>query len=334
MSSKPKSSKAKPAPKAAAERYDWLSKLRCPACGHGRLAKQAARKGDWGAWGVPGLRCPQCRESYPVVDGGVLRMIPKGDLSRYAYWEQLHSQWKAADIIALYKRRFAYPEPFLLSYYAMPRLARRLGWKAEESLELGCQWGSNSLTMHQLGVAKRVWLLDISVTALKAALQYYQAFGLKPFAIQAEIHQLPFHDGAIDLTLSGGLYEHFVDDEQAQVVAENCRISKRVLCQVPESTLTYWAYRRLYSWLKGGWPFGFEVPVGWDRLQALFTRPPFRLAGRDWHDLPSAARMLAGERWAWARQITARPKLLFLFRHDAVIAVERHAQPVARGRGV
>lgn len=313
----------------AGQRYDWLSKLRCPACGHGSLRAQAPKRGDWGAWGVPGLRCPKCREDYPVVEGGILRLIPRGDYGRYAYWEQLHSKTSAEEVAAMYKRRFAYDEGFLLSYYAMPRLARRLGWQATESLELGCQWGSNSLTLHRFGVAERVWLLDISVVALKAALRFFGQFGVKPFALQAEIHHLPFHDGAIGLTLSGGLYEHFVGEEQAQVVAENCRISQRVLCQVPESTFAYWAYRRIYSALKGGWPFGFEVPVSWRRLAQLFTRPPFRLAGRDWHDLPSAARMLAGERWAWARRFTARPLFLYLFRHDAVIAVERSAPGAA-----
>ncbi|HTB21329.1 MAG TPA: methyltransferase domain-containing protein [bacterium] len=320
--------KKKRASAAPAERakggYDWLSKLRCPACGHGSLAKLAPRAGDWGAWGVPGLRCPKCRERYPVEEG-VLRLIPQGDYSRYAYWEKFHSTVTAEDIAALYKRRFGFDEAFLLSYYAMPRLARRLGWKAEESLELGCQWGSNSLTLQRFGVTERVWLLDISVFALKAAVRFFRLFGVTPYAIQAEIHKLPFKDAAIDLSISGGLYEHFVGEEQEQVVEENCRISRRVLCQVPESSAAYWGYRRLYSLLKGGWPFGFEVPVSWGRLKALFTRGTFRLAGRDWHDLLSAVRMVVGEKRAWARAVTARPFFFYLFRHDAVIAVERRA---------
>jgi uncharacterized protein YbaR (Trm112 family) len=314
------------------KRGHWLSKLKCPACGHARLATLASKKGAWGAWGVPGLKCPRCREVYPVEPPGVLRLIPRGDYSRYAYWEKMHSQWTAEEITALFKRRFAYAENFLLSYYAMPRLARRLGWRVGDSLELGCQWGSNSLLLHRFGVAQRPWLLDISVHALKSAIRFFGAFDVVPYAIQAEIHTLPFHDAAFDLTLSGGLYEHFVDQEQAELVAENCRISKRVLCQVPENSLAYWVYRRVYSLLKGGWPFGFEVPLSWERLHALFTRPPFRLAGRDWHDLPSAARMVLGERWAWARAIPGRPRFLFLFRHDAVIAVERFAlQRLRRG---
>jgi|GEM_PF-3459546 len=303
--------------------YDWLAKLRCPVCGDGALEALPPRPGDWGAWGVPGVLCPKCGESYPVEEGGILRLIPRGDYSRYAYWEELHSTLSVEEIAALYKKRFNFSEAFLLSYYAMPRLARRLGWKAEESLELGCQWGSNSLTLQRLGVTDRVWLLDISVTALKASVRFFKLFGVAPYAMQAEIHHLPFKDAAIDLTISGGLYEHFVGEEQVQVVAENCRISKRVLCQVPESSAAYWIYRRLYSLYKGGWPFGFEVPVSWSRLKGLFVREPFRVAGRDWHDLFSAARMVVGDRRSWARVVTARPFFFYLFRHDAVIAVER-----------
>lgn len=314
--------------RAAARRkagYDWLSKLRCPACGHGALAALAPRPGDWGAWGVPGLRCPKCRGTYPVEKGGILRMIPRGDYSRYAYWEKLHGGVAVGELAALYKKRFAFGDPFLLAYYAMPRLARRLGWKAEESLELGCQWGSNSLALRRLGVTETVWLLDISVTALKGSMAFFKFFGVTPYAMQAEIHRLPFKDASIDLTLSGGLYEHFVGDEQVQVVEENLRVSRRVLCQVPESSAAYWTFRRVYSAYKGGWPFGFEEPLSWGRLKALFARGPFRMAGRDWHDLVSAARMVVGDRRAWARVVTARPFFFYLFRHDAVIAVERTA---------
>lgn len=308
--------------------YDWLSKLRCPACGHGSLKKMGIRPGDWGAWGVPGLVCPRCKGAYPVESGGILRLIPRSDYSRYAYWEKLHSGYRAETIVALYQRRFSYSDPFLLSYYAMPRLVRKLGWRAEESLELGCQWGSNSLTLHRLGGTERVWLLDISVTALKAAVGVFKHFDVTPFAVQAEIHHLPFKDAAFDLTLSGGLYEHFIGEEQAQVVAENCRVSRRVLCQVPESSAAYWIYRRLYSWYKGGWPFGFEVPVTWSRLKSLFVRGDFRLSARGWHDLVSAARMVAADRCSWVRAFSARPWFFFLFRHDAVIAVERKAPGV------
>jgi hypothetical protein len=187
------------------------------------------------------------------------------------------------------------------------------------------------LTLHRFGVAERVWLLDISASALRLAMAFYRHLGTQPYAVQAEIHNLPFRDRAFSLTLSGSLYEHFVGAEQETLVAENCRVSEHVLCQVSESTAAYWAYRRVYSLLKGGWSFGFEVPLAWERLEALFTRPSMRMAGRDWHSLAAAARILAGERWAWARRQPAPGRLGYLLRHDAVIAVEREAKKKPKG---
>ncbi len=303
--------------------YDWLAKLRCPRCAHAPLKRMPKRKGSWGAWGVPGLTCSKCRERYPVEAPGILRLIPRGDYSRYAYWEKMHSQTSPAEITALYKRRFQYSPSFLLKYYAMPRLALRLGWKGEDSVELGSQWGSNSLVLHRFGLTRQVWLLDISRPALRGALAFFDAFGVMPFAVQGEIHGLPFKDRAFDLSLSGGLYEHFVGQEQEALVAENTRVSKRVLCQVPEDSMAYRIYRRLVEWHFGKWPFGFEVPVSRLRLRQLFSKAGGKIAREDYHNLASAVMMVAGERWAWARALAVRPFFFYFFRHDAVVAVER-----------
>jgi hypothetical protein len=316
--------KSKPKAKGAisAKAPGWLKKMRCPVCASPRLAAQAARKGNWGAWGVPGIICRQCGEKYPVVKGGILRMIPKGDYSRYAYWEKMHRTTPPSQIVALYKRRFQYPEKFLLHYYSMPRLARKLGWQCQDGIELGCQWGSNTLTLHRFGVVKNVWLLDISVAALEGALAFYKEFGLTPYAIQGEIHGLPFKDKAFDLSLSGGLYEHFVDQEQEELVRENCRISQKVLCQVPESSAAYWIYRKLVEWRLGKWPFGFEAPLSRRRLLELYRGAGTRVVEEDFHNLASAAFMVAGERWPLVRALTVRPFLFYMVRHHSVIAAE------------
>src|SRR5690606_18040987 len=139
---------------------------------------------------------------------------PKGDYSRYAYWEKMHSKTDPEEIATLYKKRFDYPENFLLNYYGMPRLAKELGWKCKDGIELGSQWGSNTLTLCKFGIIEQPWLLDISVAALQGAMAFYKKFDLLPFAMQGEIHSLPFKDQAFDLSLSGGLYEHFVEKEQ------------------------------------------------------------------------------------------------------------------------
>src|SRR5262245_41080175 len=138
-------------PKAPA----WLKKLRCPRCGlKSRLAALAVKKGDWGAWGVPGLRCARCGERYPV-QSGVLRMIPKGDYKRYAYWETMHSQVDTKATIDEYHSRDRWAPSLKDDYYVLPRLARKAGWSLFESaLELGCGWGTYTLSLARAGMLK------------------------------------------------------------------------------------------------------------------------------------------------------------------------------------
>jgi hypothetical protein len=311
-------SKAAPKGKGPA----WLGKLRCPACGHGTLTAAPKRKGDFGAWGVPGVRCAKCRQAYPVVEGGILQMIPQGDLSRYAYWETLHSKAVPEDVVAAYRRSFSQPQPFLETYYCLPRVSRRLGWAYRDSVELGCGWGVYSMSLVRAGMVQQPWLLDISLSAMRGTGKVYAAFGMTPFLIQGEIHSLPFKDGAFDVSLSGGLYEHFVGQEQQDLVTENCRISRRVLCQVPEGSTAYWIYRQLVTWKMGAWPFGFEVPLSRRRLRELYEAAGARVVAWDFHNLASAVVFSQARRWPWLSKLGWRPSALYLVRHDAVLAAE------------
>ncbi len=309
--------------KAPSKGPAWIAKLRCPACRHAPLQALPKRAGDWGAWGVPGVRCPKCSNRYPVVEGGILQMIPKGDLSRYAYWEKMHSEVSAEQVITAYRRSFSYPQSFVETYYALPRISRRLGWRYRDSIELGCGWGVYSMSLARAQMVDQVWLLDISISAMKGTHKVYKAFGLKPFLIQGEIHSLPFQDDAFDVSLSGGLYEHFVGQEQVDLVAENCRISRRVLCQVPEGSLAYWVYRKLVTWKLGHWPFGFEVPLSRARLRELYEGAGTRIRAWDFHNLFSAIVFAQARKRAWMSKLAWRPWALYLLRHDAVLAADK-----------
>lgn len=306
---------------ARRKRPDWLGKLRCPACGHLDLVPLPARSGDWGAWGLPGLRCPGCQRRYPV-ESGVLTMIPEGDLARYAYWEKMHAAHDPAAIVTAYRRSFSFRQRFLETYYCLPRISRRLGWDYEDAVELGCGWGVYTLSLVRSGRLQRPWLLDISSSALSGTRQVFRAFGLEPFLVRGEIHNLPFRDGAFDLSLSGGLYEHFVGAEQEALVLENCRVSRRVLCQVPESSLAYWTYRRLVTWKLGCWPFGFEEPLSRRRLRELYEGAGARVMAWDFHNLASAVVFGQARKHPWLSALAWRPGLLWLLRHDAVLAAE------------
>lgn len=303
----------------------WLAKLRCPKCASkGRLAALPAKRGHWGAWGCPGLSCKRCKEKYPVVEGGILRLIPQGDYERYAYWEKLHAEVDVKNQVALYERRFKMPKKVLDAVFCLPRLSRAAGWGAyESSLELGCGWGIYSLSLAMAGLLKEIWLLDISVSALKGAQAVFRHFGFEPFLIQGEIHGLPFADRAFEMSLSGGLYEHFVGEEQEALVAENCRISRKVLNEIPVGSLTYWIYRNFFTWLWGKWPFGFEVPLSKSRLRWLYERSGAEVKAWDYHNLGTAGSLALGERIPALVGLAAfRPFFYYLLRHDLCVAVE------------
>jgi hypothetical protein len=303
----------------------WLGKLRCPQCGpKGKLRALPARKGSWGAWGRPGLACGRCKERYPVVEGGVLRMIPKGDYGRYAYWEELHQGVDAASTLQAYEKRFKLPASALDAAFVLPRLSRKAGWGPyASSLELGCGWGTYTLSLAQAGLLKEIWLLDISVSALKGTQKVFRHFGHEPFLLQGEIHHLPFKDKAFEVSLSGGLYEHFVDAEQEQLVEENCRISRKILTELPEGSLAYWIYRKFFTWWWGKWPFGFEVPLSRKRLRFLYERAGARIKAWDYHNLATAALFAFSGRAPFLRPLAGlRPFFFYLLRHDVAAAVE------------
>ena len=314
---------------AAVKQPAWIKKLRCPQCAaKSKLKALPARKGKWGAWGRPGVSCARCKETYPVVEGGILRMVPKGDYGRYEYWEKLHANVNAPAQVALYERRFAAPQGILDALFCLPRLSRKAGWSSyESSVELGCGWGIYSLSLAKAGLLKEIWLLDISVSALKGTQSVFRHFGFEPFLLQGEIHHLPFQNSAFEVSLSGGLYEHFVDEEQVQLVAENCRVSRKVLNEIPVGSLAYWLYRKFFTWWWGNWPFGFEVPLSKSRLRWLYESQGMDVKAWDYHNLATAGLGALGERMPALRGLAAvRPFFFYLVRHDLCVAVERHGR--------
>jgi hypothetical protein len=211
------------------------------------------------------------------------------------------------------------------SLLCLPRLSRKAGWKSfSSSVELGCGWGIYSLSLAKAGMLREIWLLDISVSALKGTQSVFKHFGFEPFLLQGEIHQLPFHNAAFEMSLSGGLYEHFVGEEQIQLVHENCRVSQKVLNEIPVGSFAYWIYRKFFTWWWGQWPFGFEVPLSRPGLKALYENEGMTVRAWDYHNLATAGLGALGDRAAIFRPLAAwRPFFFYLFRHDLCVAVER-----------
>lgn len=294
----------------------WIKKLKCPECGG--AVKSLPGKGVWKASGV---KCVRCRAKYPVKNG-ILEMLPQGDYSRYEYWNANYPD--SSGIIESYKKRFSYTDKFLLNYYTMPALAMKLGWKKSDIAELGCGWGTNALAMSKFGLARETWLVDISRQALKGAAKVHAAFGNRAYPVRTDIHRLPFKDNAFGVSLSGGLYEHFTGAEQEALIKENCRISKKVLCQVPWDNPTYWLYRWAVT-VKNGfkWPFGFEAPVKRKKIISLYEGAGARFKGEDYGNLATSLIILSADKGGILKSFDKKPRFFRLFAHDIVIAVEK-----------
>jgi hypothetical protein len=255
-------------------------------------------------------------------------MIPHGDYGRYQYWEELHAKVDARATIEDYQAREQWSESLKDDFNVLPRLARKAGWaRFESSVELGCGWGTYTLSLARAGMLGEIWLLDISVSALKGTRKVFESFGYLPFLIQGEIHDLPLKDRAFEVSLSGGLYEHFVGEEQRALVGENLRICRKLLCQVPEGSLAYWAYRKFFTWWWGNWPFGFEAPLKRRRLRELYVQRGSKILAWDYNNLVTALWGRLARRFAAFASFSLRPFFFYLFRHDVAVAVD------ATGRG-
>lgn len=68
--------------------------------------------------------------------------------------------------------------------------------------------------------------LDYAVTALRTVRENFGRAGLPGELVLADARGLPFPDASFDLVLSGGVLEHFREDDATAVVAEQVRLLK------------------------------------------------------------------------------------------------------------
>jgi hypothetical protein len=272
---------------------------------------------ETGAWGVKGVECRGCTTQYPV-NNGVLTMLPPGDYSRYDYWDKMYEGFGGIETIC--SARFSRKEDFVINYYAIAYLARKLKWHVSDSVELGSGWGTNSLAFRLYGMTEEAWLVDISTHVLDGAVKVFNNFGFMPFALRADIHCLPFKDRALDISFSGGLYEHFIGKEQESLIAENCRISNKVICQVPEDNIFYWIYRGMITIIHRRWPFGFEKPLKKKDVIGLYEKNGFVFMAKERHNIVTSFITQIGDKWKVASHFTIRPAIFNVFAIDILCA--------------
>lgn len=244
------------------------------------------------------------------------------DGQRYRYWD---SEWERTSLEgtkARLEKMLANPS-HLEAYYPLVRLARRNSLRNLKGLEVGCGCGSYSLILKKVGIISEVTLLDISQTGLDLARKLFASFGEKCQTIRGNAMNLPFADGEFDLVLSGGLLEHFKPDEQQKIVAEQCRVGKKVLCQVPASTPAYWTMRMLLTLRYLGWRWGWEEPMSFSKLQRLFAAENFKIVDKDFHNLFSAGFLLFFPRYYDSVPRPIKDLLRFAVRHEIAILCQK-----------
>lgn len=247
-----------------------------------------------------------------------------GESDRYDYWD---GEWERTSFEATRTRleRMLADPSHLEAYYPLVRLARRNSLKDLKSLEVGCGCGSYSLILKKVGIISEPTLLDISQPGLDLAEKLFASFGEKCQTIRGDAMNLPFADGGFDVVLSGGLLEHFKPDEQQKIVHEQCRVGKKVLCQVPASTPAYWKMRILLTVRYLGWRWGWEKPMSLDQLQALFAAENFKIVDKDFHNLFSAGFLLFFPQYYNCIPQPLRDLLKFVSRHEVSVLCQKLA---------
>lgn len=138
-------------------------------------------------------------------------------------------------------------------------------------LEAGC---GNARISAELAVAGRaIELADFSPPILERAAQLFAISGLSaPVTRFADLTQpLPWADRSVDITWSSGVLEHWTDAEQAPIVAEMKRISRRrVISFVPCAQSLFYRWGKSVAEEAGTWSWGRELPRA--TLRPLFER--------------------------------------------------------------
>ena len=262
---------------------DFILKLKCTHCGSiGKFEEKASDTYD------SMLFCKNCGSFYYFRDG-ILSTLTKFN---YGYWDTLYSKGvkgnsvQGSKLVHLVEKTLN-NLPHSLLYFALVDLLRRSKTTFQVSIELGCGTGVYSLLLKKMRIIDVPILVDMSLSALKIAQDVFEALGEKAIFVLADATNLPFANKSFDLSLSGGLIEHFEGASQRKIISEHGRIVTNVVCQFPAPTPFYWFQRGCVNVLNFGWPFGYEVPLSCSRVKQLFQMEGFGLCSNSYHDMIS-----------------------------------------------
>jgi ubiquinone/menaquinone biosynthesis C-methylase UbiE len=210
-------------------------------------------------------------------------------------WDKLYSKSDLKDIVKSAEYGLVNPE-IIENYYSWLKILIRNKMKFKRSLEVGSGTGSYSLILKKLGIVEEVYLLDYSKESLKIAEQNFRKNKVKAHFIQGNAMDVTFPDNFFDLTLSGGLLEHFSKEDALKIMKEKVRVSKYILTQVPISTPAYWLLRSAITLKNFGWPFGYEKPLQQNELLELYSKLNLKIIDKEYHDILTSAKFWLGHR--------------------------------------
>ncbi|MFZ1946609.1 MAG: methyltransferase domain-containing protein [bacterium] len=129
-------------------------------------------------------------------------------------------------------------------------------------LEVGSGTGLVSLALARRGA--KVTLCDISPAALEFSRTAFARAGSEGETVQGSILDLPFEDGAFDVTWNAGVIEHFEGAEQLRALREMLRVTKpdgRIVVAVPWSGARIYLRAKKFADSRGAWQPGYEAPI-------------------------------------------------------------------------
>lgn len=252
----------------------FLKKIKCTRCGSlGTFEEKRNGLSDYT------FRCHVCGNNYNYKDG-ILDTLNKFDGT---YWDNLYTAGlkgnsvHGSKLIRLVEKTLN-NLPNSLLYFSLVDLLWHRKTNFKISIELGCGTGVYSLLLKKMRIVETPILVDMSLPALKIAQNVFDAFGVKALFVLADATNLPFGDNCLDISLSGGLIEHFNGERLTKIVSEHCRAVSTVACQFPAPTPAYWLQRNCISLINFGWPFGYELPLPKKTVRGLFEAERFHLS--------------------------------------------------------
>jgi len=134
--------------------------------------------------------------------------------------------------------------------------------RGKRVMEEGSGTGLVSLDLAKGGAT--VFLLDKSPEALTFSKRGFAAAGLDHLGTRASILDLPFAEESVDIVWSGGVIEHFTEDEQVKIVKEMLRVIRpdgRAIVIAPSAEARIYGKAKAYADSRKAWQPGYEVPI-------------------------------------------------------------------------